>query len=101
LVNVTTPLSRIEVTCDMSGLTSRVGTVLLSGLQSSQTGAAPPQQGRRAPSPRLLRGGRPVAPVAPSGSRTSSSSARTARRSWPTTRTTWAVTAKSYRSAVD
>jgi len=35
LVNVTTPLSRIEVTCDMSGLTSRVGTVLLSGLQSS------------------------------------------------------------------
>jgi len=63
LVNVTTPLSRIEVTCDMSGLTSRVGTVLLSGLQSSQTGAAPPQQGRRAPSPRLLRGGRPVAPV--------------------------------------
>jgi hypothetical protein len=31
-VNATTPLSRIEVTCDMPGLTSRAGTALLSGL---------------------------------------------------------------------
>ena len=31
-VNATTPLSRIEVTCDVPGLTSRAGTALLSGL---------------------------------------------------------------------
>jgi hypothetical protein len=31
-VNATTPLPRIEVTCDMPGLTSRAGTALLSGL---------------------------------------------------------------------
>ena len=31
-VNATTPLSRIEVTCDAGGLTSRAGTALLSGL---------------------------------------------------------------------
>lgn len=31
-MNATTPLSRIEVTCDMPGLTSRAGTVLLTGL---------------------------------------------------------------------
>jgi hypothetical protein len=31
-VNATTPLPRIEVTCDASGLTSRAGTALLSGL---------------------------------------------------------------------
>ena len=31
-VNASTPLSRIEVTCDMPGLTSRAGTALLSGL---------------------------------------------------------------------
>lgn len=34
-VNATTPLSRIEVTADMSGLTSRAGTALLSGLADS------------------------------------------------------------------
>jgi len=32
LVNTTTPAARFEVTCDMDGLTSRAGTVLLSGL---------------------------------------------------------------------
>ena len=31
-VHATTPLSRIEVTCDAGGLTSRAGTALLSGL---------------------------------------------------------------------
>ena len=31
-VHATTPLSRIEVTCDMPGLTSRAGSALLSGL---------------------------------------------------------------------
>ena len=31
-VNATTSLSRMEVTCDMPGLTSRAGTALLSGL---------------------------------------------------------------------
>jgi hypothetical protein len=31
-VNATTTLPRIEVTCDMSGLTSRAGTALLTGL---------------------------------------------------------------------
>jgi len=31
-VNATTPLSRMEVACDADGLTSRAGTVLLSGL---------------------------------------------------------------------
>ena len=31
-VNATTPLSQMEVTCDMPGLTSRAGTALLSGL---------------------------------------------------------------------
>ena len=31
-VNATTPLPRIEVTCDMPGLTSRAGTALLPGL---------------------------------------------------------------------
>ncbi len=31
-VKVTTPLSQIEVSCDMSGLTSRAGTTLLAGL---------------------------------------------------------------------
>jgi hypothetical protein len=31
-VHATTTLSRIEVTCDMPGLTSRAGTALLSGL---------------------------------------------------------------------
>jgi hypothetical protein len=31
-VHATTPLSRIEVTCDASGLSSRAGTALLSGL---------------------------------------------------------------------
>ena len=31
-VNATTPLSRIEVTCDAAGLTSRAGTALLCGL---------------------------------------------------------------------
>jgi hypothetical protein len=30
--HATTPLSRIQVTCDMLGLTSRAGTALLSGL---------------------------------------------------------------------
>lgn len=32
LVNATTPAARFEVTCDMSGLTSRAGSALLSGL---------------------------------------------------------------------
>jgi hypothetical protein len=32
LVNATTPAARFEVTCDMSGLTSRAGTALLTGL---------------------------------------------------------------------
>lgn len=35
LVNATTPLSRVKVTCDMSGLTSRAGTVLLTGLSDA------------------------------------------------------------------
>lgn len=32
MVNATTPAARFEVTCDMSGLTSRAGTALLTGL---------------------------------------------------------------------
>ncbi|MGB4594008.1 MAG: transposase, partial [Coriobacteriia bacterium] len=32
MVNATTPASSFEVTCDMDGLTSRAGTVLLTGL---------------------------------------------------------------------
>ena len=32
MVNATTPAARLEVTCDMPGLTSRAGTALLSGL---------------------------------------------------------------------
>ncbi len=32
MVNATTPAARFEVTCDMDGLTSRAGTVLLTGL---------------------------------------------------------------------
>lgn len=31
-MNATTPAARFEVTCDMSGLTSRAGTALLTGL---------------------------------------------------------------------
>ena len=34
-MNATTPLSRIEVTCDAEGLTSRAGTALLTGLTDS------------------------------------------------------------------
>jgi hypothetical protein len=32
LVNATTPAARLEITCDMDGLTSRAGTALLTGL---------------------------------------------------------------------
>ena len=35
MVNATTPASRFEVTCDMDGLTSRAGTVLLTGLSDA------------------------------------------------------------------
>jgi hypothetical protein len=34
-VNATTPFSRIEVSADLSGLTSRAGTALLTGLADS------------------------------------------------------------------
>ena len=34
-VHATTPLSRIEVTCDMPGLTSRAGSALLTGLSDA------------------------------------------------------------------
>ena len=34
-MDATTPPSRIEVTCDMSGVPSRAGTVLLSGLSAA------------------------------------------------------------------
>lgn len=35
MVNAITPLPQIEVTCDMSDLTSRAGTALLSGLSDA------------------------------------------------------------------
>ena len=34
-MNATTPAARLEVTCDMDGLTSRAGTVLLTGLSDA------------------------------------------------------------------